>query len=85
MQLDAKQLENLIPVLLIVLGTTSVALPAILFSSARKIIRDHEHLAGMILGIAALVAAMGIVVGGTLVLALIGWLPSPSEFLSLRP
>lgn len=83
MDLDGRQLENLIPMIAMIFGIVGVALPAIVFSQARRIIRDHEHLAGLMVGVGAVITIIGLMIGGTVVLALIGWLPSPTELMSL--
>ena len=78
---EHRQLDDMIGLIAIVLGIFGAALPGIVFTFARKVMREQEHLAGAAIGGAVLVSVVGLLVAGLIVLAVTGWLPSPREFL----
>ena len=77
--LTNQQIEFVAPVIAIVFGLLGVALPAIGFSMVRKVISEHETMAGIMLVCVTVICVVGLAVGGVVILALIGWLPSPAE------
>lgn len=81
--LDHHQLESLIPLIVITLGIMGVVLPALTLNFTRRVMREQEHLTGPAIAGASLITIAGLIVGGIVVLALIGWLPSPRELIHL--
>lgn len=71
--------EEYIAVIAMVGGMSGVALPAAIFSMARKWSERQPDLAGSILGGAVAVCIASILVGALIILAVIGWLPPARE------
>jgi len=80
--LTHQQLEDLIPIIAIVFGIAGLCLPAIGFSAVRKVMAEHENMAGLMLASVTAVCITGLLVGAAIILALMGWLPSPAEWLN---
>ena len=64
-----------------VLGIVGAALPAVTFSFARKVMKEHDHLAGAAIGGAVVVSIFGLLIGSVLILAVVGWLPPLGELI----
>ena len=73
--------EDLIGLLAVVLGICACGLPAVVFSIARRWAKDSPDLSGTLIGGAVAVSIVSILSGAAVVLAILGWLPSPTEFL----
>lgn len=75
------QIATMIPIVAIVSAIAGIGLPAIGFNVVRKVIAENESMAGIMLVCVTVVCVTGLLVGAAVILALIGWLPSPLEFL----
>lgn len=76
--LGMNQLDEMIPVIAIIFGVVGIVLPAIGLGTVKKVLTENETMAGIILVCVTLICLTGMVVGGAIILAMIGWLPSPA-------
>lgn len=73
--LNARNLDDLVPLIAVMLGCSLIILPSITLSIARKWSASQPQLASGILGGAIAIALFGILTTAFIVLALIGWVP----------
>lgn len=73
--LDAKNFDDLLPLIAVMLGISLIVLPSVTLSLARKWSASQPQLASGILGGAIAIALLGILTTAFLVLAMIGWIP----------
>jgi hypothetical protein len=72
---SVRNVDDLIPLIAVMLGCSLICLPAISFSIARKWSATQPQLASGILGGAIAVSLVGILTTAFIILALIGWVP----------
>ena len=73
--------DNAIPLIAITLGVAGIGLPTSAFGIARKWSQEQPAFTGQMIGGATAVSILSILAGLTIILVLLGWLPSPREFL----
>lgn len=78
--LPAHQLEDLAIMSMVAFFLALVPMPAIVFSIARSWSRDQPQLGGAALAGAVTVVVVAILAIAFVTLALVGWLPPPTEW-----
>jgi hypothetical protein len=72
---NGHNVDDLIPLIAVMLGCSLVVLPAVSFGIARRWSASQPQLASGILGGAIAVCLFGILTTAFIILALIGWVP----------
>jgi hypothetical protein len=72
---NGRNVDDLVPLIAVMLGCSLVILPAVTFGIARRWSANQPQLASGILGGAIAVALFGILTTAFIILALIGWVP----------
>jgi hypothetical protein len=79
--LTSRQLDDLLPIVCVLLGCSLIVLPAVTLGIARKWSATQPQLSGAILGGAIAITLFGIFATSFIILALIGWIPPLSQLL----
>ncbi len=78
--LSSNELRAVLPFFVIAFGATAVVLPAITYSFCRKAMQHSEPLAVTAIVCGSILCFLAIALGAAVVLAMIGWLPNPTQW-----